>query len=1142
MTGHQGFEDQHHRDRIQSSLDENLFVEAGAGTGKTTALVGRIVTLITSGQGQMAGLAAITFTEAAAAELRDRVRRELEKAAADEGLDADSRARRRKSVAEMDAASIQTLHSFAQSLLRELPLEAGLPPGFEMMDGVEADLRFQEAWDAWLDHTLESDDLGPKLARALHLGLNLELLRQIAMLLDRDYDLVAKASIPAAPEPPLTIGARLAEALPEIERLMDLSQIGAGDPLYDLATEVAGVAQRLPEAGSASLGGNSPGGNRGSYERAIVRLLGWQRLHTNRGSMRDWDKDPVSGDNACRLLKALMKELDDIRQEEILALRRAAFTPALEAVREFVVEQSHRRKSAGQAGFHDLLVWARDMLRDNREARRRFQRKFHHILVDEFQDTDPIQVEIAFYLAGDPDDANAGTSEGWEAIAPAPGKLFMVGDPKQSIYRFRRADIVTMAHVRDHLVDESTPLQQNFRSQQSIISWVNHIFGKWMWADHQELQAEYRDLVATHGVTEEGQEAPEPAVYYMGEDIDASMDTARRMEGQASAALVREIREDRWQVRDQSTEAWRDATYRDVCVLLPTRTNLDTLEQALESADVPYRTESESIVLGTEDVRQLLNCLRAIDSPGDQVALVAALRSSAFACSDVELLQFADSGGRFDYLHPGAATGPVADALAALREFHESSGLTPPDAFIEAFIRERRLVELSFDRRRPRERWRRLRFVVEQARAYLRAGGSSLRGFLDWIERQVAEGARAVESPAPESDEDCVRIMTIHAAKGLEFPIVLLNGLGGGQRTTPEAVIVDRITGQAEVNISISRGVHVSTQGYTPAQEREKAASEAEGVRLAYVACTRARDHLVVSLFRKTSKNDNSRAAKMAGYCEDRPELHRELDWRRLTAAAEAHAPQAGEDRGTSAGDFNGARAEWAARREATIAEASQPQAQAVTAIAQGTKGQAPGSALPDDTVTSDKTEGSDGEVSYRRGRAGTNLGRAVHAVLQSIDLLTGEGLEDICRAQAEAEGIGDMAEEVIELSRNALAMKTVRDLVAMVGQGSASYYREVFVSAKLGGRLVEGFIDLLIDRPDGVSIVDYKTDRLTPKEVEELGPEYEIQLGLYAWAVAETTKRPVKGATLLFLRPEEERPFTDVDSLIGQAKAAAEA
>ena len=1131
MTQHEQPSDQQHRDRILQSLDENLFVEAGAGTGKTTALVGRIVTLIASGAAKMAGLAAITFTEAAAAELRDRVRRDLEIAAEDDSRDVDSRDRCRRAVSEMDAASIQTLHSFAQSLLRELPLEAGLPPGFEMLDPIAADLRFQQDWDQWLDESLESAELGLKLARALHLGLNLDQLRRVASALNDDYDLVADASIAGASEPTLTIGNRLAEAVAEIERLRRFSKNGDGDLLFDHTAEVVALAQRLPAAG---------GGDR-AYERALVRLLGWKRLSTRSGNQKNWDKDEVTGVNACKLLKDMLQELEGLRAEEIAALRTAAFAPALEAVRKFVVDQSARRKEEGHAGFHDLLVWARDMLRDNPDARRRFQRRFHHLLVDEFQDTDPIQAEIAFFLAGDPDDRAGSMSKDWEAIVPTPGKLFMVGDPKQSIYRFRRADIVTMTHVRNHLVHESTPLQQNFRSQQSIISWVNHVFGRWMRnEDGSELQAEYRDLVATHGVSKEGEEAPPPAVYFVGEGVDGNADTARRLEGLAVAALARRVKEERWQVRSQEHGGWRDATYRDICLLLPSRTNLEALEQELEAADVPYRIESESIVLGTEDVRQLLNCLRAIDSPGDQVALVAALRSTAFSCSDVELLQFVDDGGRFDYLHPGSATGPVAEALAVLHESNKKCGLKPPDELIEEFIRERHLVELSFDRRRPRERWRRLRFVVEQARAYQRAGGSSLRGFLDWIERQVVERARAVESPESESDEDCVRIMTIHAAKGLEFPVVVLTGFGSRPNRNSDNVIVDRASGQAEIELTLPGGIHVPTPGYEAAKSRESAAAEAEEVRLAYVACTRAKDHLLVSLFRPEAKKDTTRAAKLEEFCADHLDLFQKLDWESLVEAAAAYTPQAEEEeRLASGGDFATLRAQWEAQRDSTIEKASRPQAQAVTAIAQRVKGQPP-SVPAEGDVTSEKAEAGEGEIPYLRGRGGTNLGRAVHAVLQSIDLLTGEGLEDICRAQTEAEGIGDAAKDVLELSRNALATETVQELIESVKKGSANYYREVFVSTKLGDRLVEGFIDLLIDAPDGITIVDYKTDRLTTKQVQELGPEYEVQMGLYAWAVGETTGKLVREATLLFLRPQEERRFPDPQALILKALDAA--
>ena len=1122
--------DQLRRDRIRTSLDENLFVEAGAGTGKTTALVGRIVELVTSGKAEMAGLAAITFTEAAAAELRDRVRRDLEDAATDETLDQAVQERRRRAVSELNAASIQTLHSFAQSLLREMPLEAGLPPGFETLDPIEADLRFRQAWDEWVDWALDSHEVGPKLAQALHFGVRLDRLREVAVALDRDHDVVAMAPVAPAPTIAIGIGQRLRGAVQEIERLRPLSMIGSGDPLYDHAGEVVALAQRLPE----------PGGATDPYQRAIMRLLGWRRLSTPGGNQKNWDRDDLTGENGCKLLKDVLRELERVRAEDIEALRLAALAPALEEVRRFVVELAQRRKAAGEATFHDLLIWARDMLRDNLDARRRFQRRFHHLLLDEFQDTDPIQAEIAFFLAGDPDDAAAGKATDWRDVPPVPGKLFMVGDPKQSIYRFRRADIATMAEARDRLVAESTPLQENFRSRQEIIAWVNHVFSQWMGAeDGNDLQAAYRDLIATLGAPDADEDAGLSPVHLMGGPVDGNAGEARRQEAWAAAALAQRVRADRWQVRDPVTQACRDADYRDVCLLIPSRTNLDALERALEDADVPYRIESESIVLGTEDVRQLLNCLRAIDSPGDQVALVAALRSSAFACSDVELLQFLDDGGRFDYQSPGGASGPVADAMKALRDYHEGCGFEPPDELIERFVRERQLVELSFNRRRPRERWRRLRYVAEQARAFQRAGGASLRGFLDWIEQQVEEGARAVESPAPGSDEDCVRIMTIHAAKGLEFPVVVLTGFGSPPRPHRPTVIVDRSTGRIEVSLALSERGHMVTSGYAEVQERESAAAAGESVRLTYVACTRARDYLVVSLFRSRKGAESSRAGRLEALCSDRPDLFTPLDWQGLVEASNAHQQEPPAAPATPARDFPRLRAQWVAQRNDVLAGAARPQAQAVTAIAQEARGQSPG-LEPPDVATSEKVEVDDGEISYRRGRGSTNLGRAVHAVLQSIDLETGADLESICRAQAEAEGVGSRVDDVLGLAHAALESKTVKDLVTMVRRGSAKYYREVFVSAALDGRLLEGFIDLLIDGPEGISIVDYKTDSLTEQQVRELGPEYQVQIGLYAWAVGQTTGRPVHDATLLFLRPREERAFTDVSGLIARALDAA--
>ena len=409
---------------------------------------------------------------------------------------------------------------------------------------------------------------------------------------------------------------------------------------------------------------------------------------------------------------------------------------------------------------------------------------------------------------------------------------------------------------------------------------------------------------------------------------------------------------------------------------------------------------------------------------------------------------------------PAALRGPVSEALAVLRESNKKCGLKPPDELIEEFIRERHLVELSFDRRRPRERWRRLRFVVEQARAYQRAGGSSLRGFLDWIERQVVERARAVESPAPESDEDCVRIMTVHAAKGLEFPVVVLTGFGSTPNRNVDNVIVDRTSGQVEINLSLPGGIHVPTPGFEAAKVRESAAAEAEDVRLAYVACTRAKDHLLVCVFRRSVKNDATRAAKLEEFCADRLDLFEKLDWESLVETAAGYTPQAEEDRAAFGGDFATLRAQWEAQRVSTIEKASQPQAQAVTAIAKLVKRQPPTVPAEGDVTSEKEGGGRRRNPVPARARRDEPWAGGPRRAAEASTCLPARGWRTSAEPKRRRRASATQRRDVLELSRNALATETVKGLIESVKQGSASYYREVFVSTKLGDRLVEGFID----------------------------------------------------------------------------------
>ena len=380
-------QDNAERKRIATSLDQTLFVEAGAGTGKTTSLVDRILELVGSGTTTLDRIAAITFTEAAAAELRDRIRTDLEKAADNGSLSCEQRERSRRGVEQLDNAAIQTLHSFAAALLHERPLEAGLPPSFDTMDAIESELDFDEAWTQWIDAALDDPAMQPHFLMTLSLGLKLDGLRGIALEFHENYDLLAGVAFDA----PSTGGSaassaarRLLGSAPEMERLCRFSRLGDEDALYTHTQSKLPSIQQF-----ASLDATSP-----PAVRLLTRLL---PVRQRAGRQSDWDTDPSTGENACKSLKDLLLELDAEIAEAITETRASALVPLLGALRSFVLDYADRRKAQGRAGFQDLLVWARNMLRDNLDARDHFRRRFSHLLIDEAQDTDFIQAEIAMF-------------------------------------------------------------------------------------------------------------------------------------------------------------------------------------------------------------------------------------------------------------------------------------------------------------------------------------------------------------------------------------------------------------------------------------------------------------------------------------------------------------------------------------------------------------------------------------------------------------------------------------------------------------------------------------------------------------------------------------------------------------------------
>jgi len=1056
------------RRTLLTDFDRTIFVDAGAGTGKTTAIVGRIAELVALGHIKMAQLVAITFTEAAAAELRTRVREALQASALDRARSEEERARCVRASATIGDASIDTIHAFAGDVLRTYPLHAGLPPDFRTFDEIEAQLDFEERFRSWFEGVADDTSHRDTVRTALLMGLGPDRMQTLAQSLHENYDLLSPTSSWECPPAADPIGAAHALAADIREAQLLLAYAPAGHQAIQIVEGLSFARERLAEASSS--------------DQALLALESIEKI-TVKGKQDGWGT--VEGVSAFKKLKQILSGVEDDANEALQSRRSALFCALLDTLRDFVLAYAEERKRLGVATFQDLLAWARDLLRDSEEVRARVQSRWTRIFIDEFQDTDPLQAEIAFYLCAQPGIA---LPSDWRQISLQPGKLCLVGDPKQSIYRFRRADIALYQAIRE-LVSVPLVLSRNFRSVPAVLDFVNRHFDRTM-LFVAGAQPHYQHLGA------DAQSAG-PALWRFGGAVDGKAPEVWEQEAEAVAACVSRIMEDRWQVSDRGPKGRveRQARHGDICVLIPSRTNLRRLERAFEMRDIPYRIESGEIVVGTQEVRELLSALRAIDDPSDQVAVVAALRSPIYGCSDAELVRWSAERGRLDYQYPGDGTVErVRASLEHLASFHAVRNRSSVAALVERFVDDRMLIAAAFGERRPRESWRRYRYVTARARAFVSTGRTTLREFVEWMEGLSRSQARDVSGSIVESDEEAVRVLTVHRAKGLEFPIVIMTGLGSSRSFFSPNVIGDGIRGEVHAGINDVRGRQWWSPAYKDACDIERELDKAEGIRLAYVASTRARDHLVLGLHHKA---DEARDVLALGFAETLAGMGddvREIEPMDVmsrpapTPVTAATAQQVLADEET-----------WVARRQATLAAAVG--SAFVTATSRAT------------LAESEEARTEPDAARFKRGRGGTSVGRAVHAVLQVVDLASQEGLDTLARAQAAAEGIPKRSEEVARLAKRACESEPVRRAVA-----SGRLWREVPVGAPSGGQVLEGFIDLLFQTSEGYEIVDYKTDDLREDELEGRMDRYRIQGDAYAELVRAITGMTPVAVSFVFV------------------------
>ncbi|HEU0287580.1 MAG TPA: UvrD-helicase domain-containing protein, partial [Nocardioidaceae bacterium] len=971
------------RRRIETDTAATLFVDAGAGSGKTRSLVDRVRTLVLDDGVPLREIAAVTFTEKAGAELRDRLRdtfesvyraeRRARREADGAGDEPPSDSRERlaaDALDDLDGAAIGTLHSFAQRILTTHPIEAGLPPLVEVLDEVASSVAFDARWSVLQRELLDDESLAQPVRLALAAGVKLDHLRSLARAFQSDWDLIEDRVLsqgqpdPALPE----VGDLIAEARTIAARVEECTD--DGDRFLERLAALDGWADQYADA-------TDP-------ETQLAGLLAAQDLKWSYGQKGNWPGTLAE-------IKADAQEWQDRTETALGAFTEASLRPLAYWIATKVRDAARARAAEGRLEFHDLLVVTRDLLRRDAAVRVALREQYRRLLLDEFQDTDPIQIEIAVRIAGGADASAAD----WQDVEVPPGSIFVVGDPKQSIYRFRRADIATYLRTQDWLGDTVT-LDANFRTAEPVVDWVNAVFGSVITAA-DEGQPLYVPLAATRSYSGIG-----PPVGVVGAEAHPDKPNAAQMREREAADVAgvigRAIAEG-WTTCDPRTDEWRPLRLGDIAILVPARTSLPFLEDALDAAGIGYRAESSSLVYQAAEVRDLLATARVIADPSDLLSCVTALRSPLFGCGDDDLWTWKRDGGSFNILAsiPDARVEhAVGQGLAYLRRLHREARWMTPSEVLGAIVADRRMLEVAATGPRARDQWRRVRFVVDQARAWSEAEHGGLRAYLAWAARQGEETARVAEAVLPESDVDAVRVMTVHAAKGLEFPMVVLSGMSSRPNSPRGVQLLWTPDGYA---VRLTK--YVQTNDFEHVAPIDEQMDSYERRRLLYVAATRARDHLVVSLHRKNGGGTtNADILAGAGAATDVVSL----------GGAEA----AVGDAASVPSSEPAALPEWEAWL-ASITEARERSRRVSAISASGLEGTEPAVEL--EPAVSEDAPGSakgarDIELPpWSKGRYGSAVGRAVHAVLQSIDLATGAGLDGAVTAQCTAEGVTEHAD-----------------------------------------------------------------------------------------------------------------------------------
>ena len=1094
--------DEAERRRAIEERRRNVIVDAGAGTGKTTLLVARLLHLIApcdDGEAvSLARVAAVTFTRKAAGELKLRMREALLRELSTGTPSELRRARLREAMDGLDNAQISTVHSFADRLLRLRPADARLSPEYAIVDDPSpyVDETFRWLLDAAEQGTLEASLAGTHAAEHAREACETLRLFQSAGLRMRseDHEFAPKLGLDAfvadvigSRDRPIMMPARREPDLGAVRRHAD----ELARSVEDLTSTTTG-ARTLRRLRKAALGLVETGDVGSSLRRTIA----WQRdFHRCSKDFikRDHFPEDAEGWAAWLWLTKGTRGQGKSKQErprgplaaDVVAPLMGYLAERLVRMRPVILEGYARIKRAHAVLDQiDLLIALRDLLEGNLEARAFYQQRLAHLLVDEFQDTDPLQAEIVLYLCED-----GARAKGLAELVLAPGKLTIVGDPKQSIYRFRRADITMYAQVCERLrradVCEAQ-LTVNFRSASSILSWVNDAFDALLGKEGEgprydpDLGAVRNvRLAASHG------DVAGPAVHVLPFRAEAlGSDEARDLEGQALALYLRHlVEEGEVSVRDPHDGKRRRPRYGDIAVMMVATQTVHHLTAELDVVGVPHVVRGGTLFMEDPLHRQFVLGLRALSDAADGAARAALMRPPFFAISLEDLVR---------RRHLGETSPALAGAEAIVGALRRARRHTTPGEIARRVLEETGFGAFVASGRNGAQRLARLYELCLALDAEARERKLDFDGVTALARAWIDAPAR-IEAPLP-VDADAVQVITAHQAKGLEWPIVALwDGraiLRGYLHQV--ALSIDAVSGRWALKLE---GL-VPDASHKPLLDHERALRTEERKRVAYVAATRARDLLIVpdagegrdptiagTLIRGAGVQPHVRVPDYLG--DGQPW------WRGPRVSTREIEPLADDLVRTF---------------EAAAARASMPRLvpSSVTGMAH---------AAPVPPITAEEPLALRALREPRSGRHGARFGSTVHRALELLLTKRASDVDAAVRVAAREHELEQLLPDAVE--------DVVRARASLVRAGLLAHplRLEYPVAGAVGSvALVSGYIDLVVATPEGLVVIDFKTDAPPRDDARTAYPGYVAQVATYARLLdVENTpaRRSVRSALL---------------------------